>query len=250
MKKNNKIALVTGASQRIGKSIALGLSNDGWSVAIHYNKSKSDAIKVRDEIKKNQSSNIYYADLSKNKDCIKLINEVNSSMGEISCLVNNASIFERDEIGDLNSDLWDQHMEINLKSPVFLSQLFASKLINSEKGNIINIIDQRVLNLTPHFISYSVSKSGLWSITQILAQALAPKIRVNAIGPGPILPSSRQTEEDFKKQCESTPLGIGSTPEEIYRTIKYILQAEGMTGQMIALDGGAHLNWKSDNSNE
>ena len=183
MRKNNKIALVTGASQRIGKSIAIGLSNDGWSVAIHYNKSKSDAIKVRDEIRKNHSSNIYYADLSKNKDCINLINEVSSSMGEISCLVNNASIFERDEIENLNSDLWDQHMDINLKSPVFLSQIFAKKLINSDKGNIINIIDQRVLNLTPHFISYSVSKSGLWSITQILAQALAPKIRVNAIGP-------------------------------------------------------------------
>ena len=138
---------------------------------------------------------------------------------------------------------WDAHIETNLRAPFVLIQAFAGQLPEPASGNVVNILDQRVWNLTPGFVSYTVSKAGLWTLTQTLALALAPRIRVNGIGPGPTLPSPRQTPEHFAEQCASTPLGIGTTPEEICRALRFILAAPAMTGQMIALDGGQHLSW-------
>ena len=155
-----------------------------------------------------------------------------------------ASIFERDEVNNVSLESWDIHLNTNLRAPVLLTKYFDEQLPKELEGNIINIVDQRVWNLTPHFTSYTLSKTGLWNFTQISALALAPRIRVNAIGPGPILPSSRQSKDDFEKQIISTPIGKAPTVEEICKAIEFILTASGMTGQMIALDGGAHLSWK------
>ena len=192
----------------------------------------------------------FQADLSIGEESKKLIYDVVNKIGNINCLINNASMFERDEVNDISIESWDSHINSNLRSPVLLTKYFEKQLPQALNGNIINIVDQRVWNLTPHFVSYTLSKTGLWNFTQISALALAPRIRVNAIGPGPILPSSRQTLEEFKKQSMSTPLEKASTVEEICKAIQFIISVEGMTGQMIALDGGAHLSWKYEDFKE
>ncbi|PPR76806.1 MAG: 3-oxoacyl-[acyl-carrier-protein] reductase FabG [Alphaproteobacteria bacterium MarineAlpha2_Bin1] len=240
-----KTVLITGGAKRIGKAIALDFAEKKWNVAIHYNKSTDEAEDLAKKInKKGVSALVFQADLSIGDQSEELMKNVVSKMGNINCLINNASIFERDEVKDVNLELWDNHINSNLRAPVLLTKYFDKQLPKNFDGNIINIVDQRVWNLTPHFISYTLSKTGLWNFTQISALALAPRIRVNAVGPGPILPSSRQSLEEFKKQSMSTPMGKASTVEEISKAIQFILSAEGMTGQMIALDGGAHLSWK------
>ena len=165
------------------------------------------------------------------------------ALGPLDCLVNNASRFDYDAVDSVTRESWDSHMETNLRAPFVLTQRFAATLPEAAHGNVINLLDQRVWNLTPHFMSYTLSKAGLWTLTRTLALALAPRIRVNAIGPGPTLPSARQTEEQFRRQAESTPLGRAATPEEICAAIRFILAAPAMTGQMIGLDGGQHLGW-------
>ena len=152
-------------------------------------------------------------------------------------------MFERDEIDSADRESWDRHMETNLRAPFVLSQAFARQLPPEERGCIINILDQRVWNLTPHFTSYTLSKAGLWTLTQTLAMALAPRIRVNGIGPGPTLKNDRQSEEHFAAQWENVPLKRPTAPEEICQAIRFILDAPALTGQMIALDGGEHLGW-------
>jgi NAD(P)-dependent dehydrogenase (short-subunit alcohol dehydrogenase family) len=152
-------------------------------------------------------------------------------------------VFERDEIDDADRQSWDRHMETNLRAPLVLSQAFARQLPAEERGCIVNIIDQRVWNLTPHFVSYTLSKAGLWTLTQTLALALAPRIRVNGIGPGPTLRNDRQSEEHFAAQWENIPLQRPTGPEEICQGVRFILDAPALTGQMIALDGGEHLGW-------
>ena len=164
-------------------------------------------------------------------------------MGPLGCLVNNASAFERDSAEDASRESWDLHLEANLRAPFLLSQGFARALPAERGGLIVNLLDQRVWNLTPHFISYTLSKSGLWTLTQTLALALAPRIRVNAIGPGPCLPSPRQSDAEFARQCALMPLGRGTTPEEIVSALRFLLAVPSITGQMIALDGGQHLGW-------
>src|SRR5690606_17659052 len=158
-------------------------------------------------------------------------------------LVNNASLFEMDTIETVSRDSWDAHIEINLRAPLVLSQAFARQLPDGAQGNIINLLDQRVWKLTPYFLSYTVSKMGLWTLTRTLAMAFAPRIRVNGIGPGPTLPSARQTPEQFEELCRAVPLGRGTTPEEICEAVLFLLSAPAVTGQMIALDGGEHLAW-------
>ena len=244
-------ALVTGAARRIGRSIAIDLARQGWQVAIHFGSSQKEANAVVKEIKaEGLMATALEANLADSDNCRELIKEANNQFGTIRCLVNNASVFERDEIDTLTKNSWDRHFDINLRASALLTREFAEQLPQDNEGNIINIIDQRVWNLTPHFVSYSVSKAALWSFTQISAQALAPRIRVNGIGPGPVLPSTRQTTEDFARQVSATPLGRGATPAEICDAIRYILRASGMTGQMIALDGGAHLSWRLQESVE
>ena len=241
-----KTALVTGASKRIGKQIALDLARDGWAVAIHYAKSQLAAQELVNEILLMGGEAISVGgDLADEKSPQKIINSCVDGLGPLTLLVNNASRFERDDLSDMSVDGWDLHSHINLRAPVFLAQSFAAQLPDDQKGNIINLIDQRVWRLNPEFYSYTASKAGLWAATQTMAQSLAPRIRVNAIGPGPALPSSRMDASEFEKQCSLTPLETGTNPQEISSALRFILSTPSMTGQMIALDGGQHLAWKT-----
>tara|TARA_Y100000590_G_scaffold464665_1_gene634683 strand:+ start:3189 stop:3956 length:768 start_codon:yes stop_codon:yes gene_type:complete len=248
---SSKVALVTGASKRIGRSIALNLARKGWKTIIHYWNSEIEAIDLINKIKSEGfEANKIKANLANSVDCQQLLKHAEKIYGFINLLINNASVFERDEIDTINEESWNKHLDINLRAPTILTQKFSEQLPIAEYGNIINIIDQRVWNLTPNFVSYSVSKSALWSLTKISSLALAPRIRINGIGPGPILPSTRQSLADFEQQCLSTPLKRGSTTKEICEAVNFILAAEGMTGQMIVLDGGAHLSWKEHSNKE
>jgi NAD(P)-dependent dehydrogenase (short-subunit alcohol dehydrogenase family) len=163
----------------------------------------------------------------------------------VTCLVNNASVFDHDDIATVTPEGWEEHIAVNLRAPLFLSQLFAAALPAERDGAIVNLIDQRVRNLTPHFFSYTISKAGLWTATRTLAQALAPRIRVNAVSPGPTLPNVRQRQEDFARESSATLLGRGPEPEEIAAAVRFILDAPSLTGQMITLDGGQHLVWQT-----
>ncbi|MEO1282604.1 MAG: SDR family oxidoreductase [Pseudomonadota bacterium] len=237
-----KTALVTGAAKRIGRAIALNLAQNGWDVALHVRSDDGTAEAVRNEIVSyGQRAAIVSADLSNTAETAVLFENCNDQLGPLTCLVNNASLFEDDAIGNLKHDLWDAHLAINLRSPVFLAQALLSQLPDDQAGNVINIVDQRVWRLTPEFFSYTVSKSALWAATQTMAMAMAPRIRVNAIGPGPVLQSIHQTEADFAAEVASVPLLRGASPEEIAKGVQLILETPAMTGQMIALDGGQHL---------
>ena len=249
--KAKKIALVTGAGHRIGRAIALDLAAHGWQVAVHFNRSAAAADEVAAKIKAaGGHAAALGADLSDPGAVKELLPECVSRLGPPTCLINNASLFEPDSIAPgsdvpLHDDLWQAHFEVNLKAPVFLAQAFARALPEGQAGNIINMLDQKVLKLTPYFFSYTLSKAALWTATRTMAQALAPRIRVNAIGPGPTLPNARQSQSEFAAQCAKTPLGVGTSPAEIAHAIRFILDAPAMTGQMIALDGGRHLAWKT-----
>lgn len=248
-KSNRGVALVTGASRRIGRAIALELASAGFAIGLHHGRSIDEARDVAREIERlGHSCALLSADLSDAAAAAALVPQCTKAIGAPVCLVNNASLFLDDSIETLAPERWDQHMAINLRAPILLSQAFARALPEGQDGNIVNIIDQRVWRPTPDFFSYSLSKSGLWSATQMLAQAFAPRIRVNAIGPGPILKSIHQTDQDFEAETRSTLLGRGATPEEIAAGVRFILDARSMTGQMIALDGGQHLSWRSSNA--
>ncbi|MEK9683000.1 MAG: SDR family oxidoreductase [Rhodospirillaceae bacterium] len=246
MKKTNpKNVLITGGARRIGESIAKALAEDGWNIAIHCRHSKEEAEKLASELcKLNIQSIVIGADLNSDSDLAGLLPAAAATLGPITCLINNASLFELDTVESATYDSWDKHMKVNTRAPFFLSQALMAGLGEDQTGNIVNIIDQRVWNPTPWFISYAASKSVLWSLTQSLALAMAPRVRVNAIGPGPTLPSPRQSQEDFLKQEAGTPLKRGAPPSEIAEAIRFILSATSMTGQMIALDGGQHLGWE------
>ncbi|MGL4396710.1 MAG: SDR family oxidoreductase [Hyphomicrobium sp.] len=238
-----KIVLITGAARRIGRSIALALGRAGWSVAVHYRNSGDDAEALAADIRGFGVAAIALrADLANFPDLEKLVAACVAQLGAPTCLVNNASEFMLDSIETLDERLWALHETINLKAPVFLSQALVRHLPEGVEGNIINIIDQRVWKLTPDFFSYTISKAGLWTATRTLAQALAPRVRVNAIGPGPVLQSVHQTEADFAAEKNSTLLKRGPSTDEIAAAVMFILSAPSMTGQMIALDGGQHLS--------
>ncbi|MCW8861027.1 MAG: SDR family oxidoreductase [Rhodospirillales bacterium] len=238
------VALVTGAAHRIGRAIALDLAANGWSVALHYNRSQTAAAELADVIVRDGGrAAIVHADLAIENQVERLVDHASDELGPVTCLINNASVFEGDTLESTTRASWNLHMEVNLRAPFVLIQRMAALLPPEAEGNAINLIDQRVWNLTPHFTSYTLSKSGLWTLTRTLAQALAPRIRVNAIGPGPTLPSIRQTETQFARQYASMPLQRPATPEEIARTALFILATPTMTGQMIALDAGQHLGW-------
>ena len=237
-------ALVTGAGKRVGRAIALDLGRNGWSVAVHYNRSADEAEAVVADIEASGGRAIAIgADLSDPHAVDGLVPAATQALGPIDCLINNASVFENDGIASLSRESWDRHIETNLWAPLALTQAMAAALPEDAPGNVVNLLDQRVWNLTPYFLSYTVSKSALWTLTQTLAMALAPRIRVNAIGPGPTLPSPRQSQAQFDKQWNAMPLGRGTTPEEIADAVRFLLTAPAVTGQMIALDGGQHLGW-------
>jgi NAD(P)-dependent dehydrogenase (short-subunit alcohol dehydrogenase family) len=239
-----RAALVTGAAQRIGRAIALALAADGWAVAVHYRASRAaaDAL-VAEIVRAGGRAVALAADLADESAVAELVPRAVATLGPLGCLVNNASSFENDTVATATRASWDEHIEVNLRAPFVLMQAFAAQLPEAASGAIVNMLDQRVWSLTPYFVSYTVSKAGLWTLTQTMALALAPRIRVNGIGPGPTLPSPRQSEEQFARQCASVPLRRGTSPEEIVAAIRFILSASAMTGQMIALDGGQHLGW-------
>jgi NAD(P)-dependent dehydrogenase (short-subunit alcohol dehydrogenase family) len=245
-----RAALVTGAAHRIGRAIALGLAADGWAVGIHCRNSEATASDTVAEIRsQGGTAECLVADLADRAEVSDLMPRATNALGPISCLINNASIFEEDKIDTATPESFDQHIAVNLRAPLFLSQAFAAQIPAGALGNIINILDQRVWNLTPYFTSYTLSKVGLWSLTQTTAMALAPDIRVNAIGPGPTLPSPRQTDTQFRQQYENLPLPHPVELSDITAAVRFILATPSMTGQMIALDSGQHLGWahaKSD----
>ena len=240
-----KTVLVTGAAKRLGRAIALHLGAAGWSVAVHYNSSQGDAeetVAALHEMGVHAAA--LQADLSLEDHTQYLIDEANKAVGPLTALVNNASVFEADALHNMTRESWDRHMETNLRAPVVLAQNFSEQLPQGHEGAIVNLLDQRLLKPTPQFLSYGVSKAGLHWLTVTLAQALAPRIRVNAVGPGPVLPNRWQSEADFERECRTTPLGRGGTEAEICAAIRFLVESPSVTGQMIALDGGQHLDWE------
>ena len=239
-----RAALVTGAARRIGRAIAWGLALDGWAVAVHYHRSGDEAAALAAEITARGGKAVTLAaDLGREAETAALVTRAAAALGPLGCLVNNASVFENDCAATVSRASWDRHLETNLRAPFVLMQRFAAELPEGAAGVIVNMIDQRVWNLTPYFLSYTLSKAALWTLTQTMALALAPRIRVNAIGPGPALPNPRQTPAQFERYRSIMPLQRGTSPEEIADAVRFILRAQAMTGQMIALDGGQHLGW-------
>jgi NAD(P)-dependent dehydrogenase (short-subunit alcohol dehydrogenase family) len=237
-------ALVTGGAHRIGRAICIALAEAGYGICVHHHASGAAAKDLTDEITgQGGRATALSADLSREAETARLIDEATAAIGPIDVLINNASVFEPDEAATATRESWDRHMEVNLRAPLVLTQAFAAALPEDASGNVVNLLDQRVRNLTPYFLSYTVSKSGLWALTRTLALALAPRIRVNGVAPGPVLPSERQSDEAFQRQAQATPLGRAVDPDEIARGVLYVLEAGSMTGQMIALDSGQHLNW-------
>jgi NAD(P)-dependent dehydrogenase (short-subunit alcohol dehydrogenase family) len=240
------VALITGGARRIGRAITEDLARNGWAVAIHCHNSVDEADALAADCRKQDAgAAVIEADLSETEAIGAIVDRAEAALGPVTLLVNNASIFEADGIGALDAELWQRQMAINLAAPVFLADAFAAALPSGVEGNIVNIIDQRAWKPTPHHMSYQLSKSALLVATQTLAQALAPRIRVNAIGPGPTLPSPRQTEADFRRQAAAIPLQRATDLADFGRTIRYLVATPSVTGQMIALDGGQHLAWQT-----
>jgi NAD(P)-dependent dehydrogenase (short-subunit alcohol dehydrogenase family) len=241
-----KNVLVTGGAKRLGRAIVLDLAAAGWNVALHYNSSMQEADAVAAEARRHGARvALLQADLALEAATANLVDAAASAIGPLTALINSASLFENDDWQSATRESWDRHMGVNLRAPFLLSQAFAARLPAGEQGNIINIIDQRVLKPTPQFLSYSLSKAGLYWLTTTLAQGMAPRIRVNAVGPGPTLRNERQSQADFARQRDATILGHGADPADICAAVRYLLAAPSVTGQMIAVDGGQHLIWRT-----
>ncbi|SFQ94546.1 SDR family oxidoreductase [Poseidonocella sedimentorum] len=249
-------ALVTGAGRRLGRAMALALADAGHDVAVHFASSGDAAEETAGEIRaKGRKAVTLQADLLDEAQVSPLVGKAADALGgPLTCLVNNASVFEYDNIETATRESWDRHLESNLRAPFVLTQAFAGQVPDPladahgeplARGLVVNMLDQRVRKLTPEFMSYTIAKMGLWAFTQTAAQALAPRVRVNAIGPGPTLRGARQSEEHFAKQRENTVLNRGSNPEDITAALLYFLGAPGVTGQLICTDGGQHLGWQT-----
>jgi NAD(P)-dependent dehydrogenase (short-subunit alcohol dehydrogenase family) len=239
-------ALVTGAAKRIGRAIALRLANEGYAVAIHYRRSRGDAEEVQAAIERSGGrAAIVQADLADLTAVEPLLAQASAEVGPLTLLVNNASLFESDGIEGIAPELWERHFAVNLRAPAFLTRDFARQLPEGKDGAVVNIVDQRVWKLNPQFFSYTLSKAALFTATQTMAQALAPRVRVNAVGPGPTLTSSRQSAEDFARQGAALPLRQHPQPEEIAEAVVFLARAKSITGQMLAVDGGQHLAWET-----
>ena len=237
-------ALVTGGGRRIGRAICLELARAGFDVAIHYRSSGEAAESVAGEVRAlGRRAATVRADLSNEAATKRLVPEAVAAIGPLAVLVNNASVFEDDRVGSLARATWDAHMETNLRAPVVLAEAFAEQA--PDGSAIVNLLDQRVLKPDPRFISYALSRNGLWWATRTLAQALAPRIRVNGVGPGPTLPSTHQTAEEFEAEARATPLARAGSPEAVASAVRWLVDAELVTGQMIAVDGGQHLAWQT-----
>ena len=240
----NKI-IITGGATRIGAAIAKRLSGPGIEILIHFNKSKSKAEKLKKELSINQTK-VYLVkgDLSKETDVYKILKIAKSKLKYFDCLINNASLFENDKLENFTTNSWGRHLRTNLRAPALLSKEFA-KNVKGKNNNIINIIDQRVFKLTPFFFSYTISKTGLYTLTKTSAMSLAPNIRVNGIAPGPTLKNKRQSEKHFKKQYMATPLKRKVDVEQICSAVDFFIKNRSITGQVISIDSGQSLNWQT-----
>lgn len=239
-------ALVTGGARRIGRAIVQDLAANGFAVAIHAHQSLDEAEALASAIRLDGGKACtVQADLCDSESTAGLIDRACESLGSIDLLVNNASTFRNDEAASFDADTFDAHFAVHVRAPSILAAAFAQALPAGREGLIVNIIDQRVWALNPRFYSYTLSKAALWTATQTWAQAFAPRIRVNAIGPGPTLKSPRQEEADFRAQVEAVPLKRGPALDEFARTIRFLYDTPSITGQMIALDGGQHLAWET-----
>lgn len=239
-------ALVTGAGRRIGRVLALEAARAGYDVAVHYRTARDEAEAVVAEIAAlGRRAVAIQGELADPDIGATLVGAAAEAIGPLTLLVNSASTFEDDRIADLTADSWNRHMDANLRAPVLLAQAFAAALPGGRKGLVVNLVDQRVLKPNPQFFSYSVSKAGLWWVTRTLAQDLAPAIRVNAIGPGPVLASIHQAPGEFEAEAAATPLGGSVDPAELAAAMRYLIDAPSVTGQMIAVDGGQHLAWRT-----
>ena len=238
--------LITGAGKRIGKEIAINFAKNGATIILHYNRSKKDAEKTKKEISQYSKAILIKANLENSNSVKKLFLSAKKQVGKIHHLINCASLFENDDLLKFNEKNWDKHLNINAKAPIILMSHFANQKINSiDNLTITNILDQRVFKLTPHFFSYTISKLILFNITKTAAMRLAPKIRVNAIAPGPVVKNSRQTKEHFKKQYSNTLLGKQVDKREIFNACKFFIENKSITGQSFAIDSGQSLNWQT-----
>ena len=237
--------IITGGATRIGAAIAKKLSGKNIEILIHYNRSKSKAESLKKELEKG-GAKIYLVkgDLSKENDVNKIIKFAKSKLKFFDCLINNASLFENDKLENFSTKSWGNHLRTNLRTPALLSKEF-SKNIRGKDNNIINIIDQRVFKLTPFFFSYTISKTGLYTLTKTSAMSLAPNIRVNGIAPGPTLKNKRQSEKHFKKQYMATPLKRKVDVEQICNAVDFFIKNRSITGQVISIDSGQSLNWQT-----
>ena len=235
-------ALVTGGARRIGRALAQACAAAGYDVAIHVRSAGDDADASAGAVRSaGRKAVILACDLRKESAVVALVGEAESELGPVTLLVNCASVFEEDAFETLNRATWDAHMETNLRAPLVLSQAFARRLPKDREGLIVNILDQRVWRPTPEFFSYTLSKAALWDATRMMAQALAPRIRVNGVGPGPTLQSIHQKPEDFTAEAAGTLMRRPVAPAEIAQALRYLIDAPSVTGQMIAVDSGQHL---------
>jgi NAD(P)-dependent dehydrogenase (short-subunit alcohol dehydrogenase family) len=235
-------ALVTGGALRIGRAIVLALARNGYAVAIHANRSRADAEALRDTIVSSGGrAGVLTADLANHDAVLGLVPAAAAAVGPLTLLVNNASVFEPDTIGHLDRDLFDRHIAVNLRAPLFLARTFAAQA--SAGGAIVNVLDQRVYRPTPGFFSYGLSKSALYVATTMLAQGLSPHVRVNAVAPGPTLPNVWHGEDAFARRSAAMPLGHGPSPDEIADAVLFLSGAKNITGETIAVDGGQHMSW-------
>jgi len=247
----NKNLLITGAATRIGKAIALHFAERGWNIALHYFRSSSKAKKLKKIIEQNLvKATLIKADLKSPKQVEKVINLAKRKLGTIDCLINNAALFEKDDISNFTNKSWNDHLNINLLAPAILTKQFAKQASKKNTSNIINIIDQRIFNLTPFFMSYTISKTGLQTLTKTMAMRLGPNIKVNAIAPGPTIKSKRQTDNHFKNQIKSTLLKKSVKVRDICETAEFLINNNSITGQIIAVDSGQNLSWNMKNEKE
>jgi NAD(P)-dependent dehydrogenase (short-subunit alcohol dehydrogenase family) len=240
------VALITGGARRIGKAIALSVGEAGFDVAVHHRAGADEAQDLVQSLHAmGRKAMAFSADLAIEAEVQALLPTVTAALGPVTLLINNASLFEDDRIETQTRASWDTHMEINLRAPMVLAQAMAASLPADREGLILNLLDQRVLKLNPQFFSYTLSKAALWQATKTLAQALAPRIRVNGIGPGPTLPSIHQAAGEFEAEAANTLLQRRADPSQIAQAVRYLIDARSVTGQMIAIDGGQHLAWRT-----
>jgi len=247
----NKNILITGAATRVGRAIAIHFAQKGWNIGLHYNKSSLKAKNLKKIIeKKNVKAVLIKADLKNTNEVEKIIPKVKKQLGTIDCLVNNAALFEKDDILNFTNKKWDEHLNINLLAPVTLIKQFTIQASRKKVSNIINIIDQRVFKLTPIFMSYTLSKSALFTLTKTMAMRLAPNIKVNGIAPGPTIKSKRQSTLHFNKQAKSTLLKKAVGLKDICDTVDFLINNNSVTGQVVAVDSGQNLVWDIKNEKE